>query len=370
VIGTIENRVFFFQLDLSAGGAVASFDRDFYEILYTNEDVKESVTLSWYDIVHPDDAEQLQRLHQNLSVSNHYLEAEYQLRMKDGGYVLVTEKSSFQRSFTTGKDLLLGSVCVHWDQSAVLFTKKASQLIQIAQKSGKVGSYHYTVSDQKIFWSSALKRIHGLEREPKLEDYWNLLHPDDRDRHVTLFHRSMKEGQGYQAVYRVVRKNDAKVVYVFTTVDPIFDETGTLNAVSGITVDINQLFTLLKKSSDLLDEHAVDGEDVKPRKVLFLRIDGVLRSIIVAEILAVVAMKDYIQVYTEGCKKPYVIYKTLKEMFAALPRDMFVQIHRSYIVNVSRIERVDGHKVTIADLQYPIGKSYRTAFIAAIEQGL
>ena len=53
----------------------------------------------------------------------------------------------------------------------------------------------------------------------------------------------------------------------------------------------------------------------------------------------------------------------LKNMEAALPSEMFMRVHRSYIVNLQRIRSYVKGRVFISDSEYvPIGENYREAF--------
>ena len=58
----------------------------------------------------------------------------------------------------------------------------------------------------------------------------------------------------------------------------------------------------------------------------------------------------------------------LKNMEAALPSEMFMRVHRSYIVNLQRIRSYVKGRVFISDSEYvPIGENYREAFQRYIE---
>jgi two-component system, LytTR family, response regulator len=49
---------------------------------------------------------------------------------------------------------------------------------------------------------------------------------------------------------------------------------------------------------------------------------------------------------------------TFNEAINLLPTDKFVRIHRSYIVSVSKIDKVERHQVTINKVNIPIGEAY------------
>jgi len=56
----------------------------------------------------------------------------------------------------------------------------------------------------------------------------------------------------------------------------------------------------------------------------------------------------------------------LKKVETLLPPQMFVRVHRSYIVSTKYIDRVEGNQIHIGDKKIPIGKSYRNSFMKLI----
>lgn len=66
--------------------------------------------------------------------------------------------------------------------------------------------------------------------------------------------------------------------------------------------------------------------------------------------------------------RPSRLFFRLKNMEAALPSEMFMRVHRSYIVNLQRIRSYVKGRVFISDSEYvPIGENYREAFQRYIE---
>lgn len=69
----------------------------------------------------------------------------------------------------------------------------------------------------------------------------------------------------------------------------------------------------------------------------------------------------YIVIYTETGH--YLIRKKLKEQCKELPELQFFQVHRSYIVNMSKVQAYDGKEVVLADgTRVPVGRGRRAAF--------
>jgi PAS domain S-box-containing protein len=364
----MDTKMYFYQLDLRAGATIVSVDQELADFLGCAG--KLNSASSWYDFIHPDDQEEIQQLHAGLVVGSKYLDVEYQIRTSDGRYVTVKDQGGLQMNAEGLSSTLLGTIRVVEELTPEASNLRTGRLINLAQKDGKIGAYYFTPRDQKIYWSTELKTIHGLEVEPSIDDYWELIYTEDREKHLGMFNKMIQEGVGYKSVYRIVKRSDGSVNYVFTTVDPVFSDGGEIIAVSGTTVDINDVMQLLQERTDLLNEVLPKEERKQQPDILFFRHDGRLQPIQVNSIVAVSALKDYVQIITDKQAKPYVVYKTLKEALTLLPDDKFIQIHRSHIINISRIEQVDGQKVSIAGVEYPVSKSFKPNLMSALEKGL
>ena len=79
----------------------------------------------------------------------------------------------------------------------------------------------------------------------------------------------------------------------------------------------------------------------KSPQSLFLRVDGELRNITIENIIYVNGMKDYVMFYLEGETKPLITHLTMKAVEEMLPPEKFLRVHRSYIVAVDKIRKVD-----------------------------
>jgi DNA-binding LytR/AlgR family response regulator len=76
-----------------------------------------------------------------------------------------------------------------------------------------------------------------------------------------------------------------------------------------------------------------------------------------ADVLYIEALKDYVKVVTST--QSYLAALNLKALEDNLPSGEFMRIHRSYIVNLSRIEEVSNTDVHMNGLSLPVGESYK-----------
>ena len=101
--------------------------------------------------------------------------------------------------------------------------------------------------------------------------------------------------------------------------------------------------------------------------VVFLKTEYRIVKVTISDIRYVEAMSEYLKVYLEGESKPIVTLLSLKKMEERLP-DYFMRIHRSYIINLTKIQEVNKNRVIMdADTYLPIGDMYKEAFQAYLD---
>lgn len=85
--------------------------------------------------------------------------------------------------------------------------------------------------------------------------------------------------------------------------------------------------------------------------------DGQFTHVVsVSEIQYVKAAHVYIEVY-DNLDRPKVVRKPLGELIQELPSPPFIQCHRSYIVNVQFITKVDSKSVWLGDVEIPMSRN-------------
>jgi len=80
---------------------------------------------------------------------------------------------------------------------------------------------------------------------------------------------------------------------------------------------------------------------VNNNTTLFLKVDGEYRQISLSDILYVSGMKDYVMFFLDSEHRPLVTHLTMKAVEEMLPADRFMRVHRSFIVCLDKIRKVD-----------------------------
>jgi DNA-binding LytR/AlgR family response regulator len=90
---------------------------------------------------------------------------------------------------------------------------------------------------------------------------------------------------------------------------------------------------------------------------IYFRSDRKMIKVNLADILYIESIKDYIKVVaTSGT---VITKQSISSVEEDLPKDMFIRIHRSYIVSISKIESYNQELVWIAKHELPISRMYR-----------
>jgi DNA-binding LytR/AlgR family response regulator len=100
----------------------------------------------------------------------------------------------------------------------------------------------------------------------------------------------------------------------------------------------------------------------------FIKCNGKIEKITMADVMYIEALANYVIIHTR--QKKYITYLTFSGIEEQLPSDLFVRIHKSYIVAISAIQTIDGTEVITGSMRLPIGKNYRNDVMSRIEARL
>jgi len=95
---------------------------------------------------------------------------------------------------------------------------------------------------------------------------------------------------------------------------------------------------------------------------LFLKSEYKIRRINFNDILYIEGLKDYIKVFTTGEDKPVLSIKTMKSLEQKLPVTKFMRVHRSFIVNLDKIDTIERNRIVFGKTYIPISEQYKSKF--------
>ncbi|MBL4604709.1 MAG: response regulator transcription factor [Flavobacteriaceae bacterium] len=106
------------------------------------------------------------------------------------------------------------------------------------------------------------------------------------------------------------------------------------------------------------EEKALSSKQEEPTNELYVNVDRRLVKINFSEITIIEAKGDYIRIKTDG--KSHIVHSTLKKIEEKLPTNIFLKVHRSYVINLSKIIDIEDNSVLIKQDVIPVSRSNRS----------
>jgi DNA-binding LytR/AlgR family response regulator len=88
---------------------------------------------------------------------------------------------------------------------------------------------------------------------------------------------------------------------------------------------------------------------------IFVKAEGKFEKLYFNEIMYVEAMENYLSIFTTN-KNRLIVLSTLKSFLLSLPPEKFVQTHKSFIIAVDRVSRIEGNSLVIGEVQIPVAR--------------
>ena len=109
-----------------------------------------------------------------------------------------------------------------------------------------------------------------------------------------------------------------------------------------------------------LKRHA--GAPADDLRSIFVKTEYRLRQIGFDSILYIEGLKDYVKIHVEEETHPVLTLTSLKSLEEQLPADRFVRVHRSFIVQPSKIRSIERNRIVFGKEYSPVSENYRQAF--------
>jgi DNA-binding LytR/AlgR family response regulator len=96
----------------------------------------------------------------------------------------------------------------------------------------------------------------------------------------------------------------------------------------------------------------------------FIKCENQIEKVFYDELLYAEAMMNYVMLYTSS--KKMMVYFTIKALEEQLPADMFIKVHKSFIVNMSKIRSIEGNIINIGNEKITISQNLKEKVIKKI----
>ncbi len=144
-------------------------------------------------------------------------------------------------------------------------------------------------------------------------------------------------------------------------------------AIEGFKLDIadyllkpftyEEFLTSVHKAERMIRSITKPADEVlSNNEFLFLKSDYKIKRINFQNILYIEGLKEYVKVYTLHSDKPVLSLSSLKNLEIKLPADKFMRVHRSFIVNLGKIDTIERSRIVFGKKFIPIGEQYKDKF--------
>lgn len=138
-------------------------------------------------------------------------------------------------------------------------------------------------------------------------------------------------------------------------------------------IEFERFFKAVSKAIEWLERGANVGKVLNPADVplasptyFFVKSDYKIVKVVFDEILFIEALQKYVRIHT--ATERVVTLMSMSQLEEALPSGQFVRIHRSYIINLDKINSVEGNTVHVGKHDLPVSKGQREGFWEKIKE--
>jgi PAS domain S-box-containing protein len=210
---------------------------------FTGQTPEEAEKAGWLDATHPDDKAEAERMFLEANAEQRAFRLEYRLRRRDGAFRWAIDAAS-PRFGRDGQFLgYIGSVIdIDERHEAEQALQVSEERLRLATEAAELGFWDVDIVHDRLIWPPRVKEMFGIHsgRPVTLDDFYEGLHPEDRDATAEAFARACDPGLRalYDVEYRTVGHEDGVVRWVAAKGRGLFDEAGSCHRVVGTAIDI------------------------------------------------------------------------------------------------------------------------------------
>ncbi len=177
---------------------------------------------------------------------------------------------------------------------------------------------------------------------------------------------------GIETVEAIQRKQDIAIIYLSANADEAtFLKARSTHPLAFISKPFNTLTlerTIALVVEQLREKKSIGEYTDRELEVMndriFVRHKGKMTKLLLEEIQYIEADRNYCHIVTSNGK--YLVVSTLKVIDSELKSTYFMRVHRSYMVNVSKVDVVTDNHLEIGRKVIPLSKSYKDALLGRL----
>ena len=213
----------------------------------------------FYELVHPDDRNYVKDTIAKVIKENKDYQIEYRVVWPDHSVHYVANKGRIYRDDAGNAVRILG---VSWDvterKQAKTTLQENQERLNLALQTSQMGVFEWDIIENKRIWDEQLHRLMGIPPgsfSGKAEDFFRLIHHEDRAKAQAAIVKAVKNKTGYETEFRIIW-TDGSIHHIVSLGKVYCDQAGVAVRIIGVSWDVTER----KKSEDMLRETLLKQE--------------------------------------------------------------------------------------------------------------
>lgn len=110
--------------------------------------------------------------------------------------------------------------------------------------------------------------------------------------------------------------------------------------------------------------HQTVAEPANANDYVFIKTDNKLVRVFFADILFAEALQNYVAIHT--AEKKFIAYLTFKSVEDKLPADKFLKVHKSYIVQIAKVDAFENNELQVGENRIPVSRNLKEEVLKKI----
>lgn len=220
------------------------WNRNFYTLFgYKPEEIEPGIA-SWENRIHTEERERvITGIHAAIDRGERFWSDEYRFRRSDGSDATLLDRGYIVHDQGGKATRMIGAMMdITGRKQAEEALKQAEARLRLALQAGRIGTWDWNLTTEKIVWSSGHEALWGMAPgtfKGTYEEFEARLHPDDRDEVKRVTAQAIVERSNFRHEFRVVWP-DGSVHWIAGQGEPLFDESGRPVRMIGVVRDITE----------------------------------------------------------------------------------------------------------------------------------
>ncbi len=123
-------------------------------------------------------------------------------------------------------------------------------------------------------------------------------------------------------------------------------------------------FDRFLKAVNKVYDQLISSQTPVVQDYLFVKTSLKLEKIRFNDMRFIEGVENYVAIYTSDGK--IITHTTLRTILQKLPPERFVQVHKSYLVNIDKIDSIEGNLLGIGKNKIPLSRTYKETALEII----